>query len=166
MVTRFYKERTVEASQWNAFIPLGRCPRSEKGQAPPSQSLLPPDVVQIGVAEVFLGEDIIGVQPSGDPKLLDGMVPVAVQRIGVAQIVMRSCFVGRLTDRIGPKQEPVFVKPVPLIRGKTEHEDQRDGQSSRSKPYEGRPLEDRRQPLGDAPTQRDDRERKSDRRQI
>ena len=60
--------------------------------------LLTAHAVQIGVTEVFLGEDIIGVQASGHPKLFDGTVPVAVQGIGVAQIVMRSCFIGRLSD--------------------------------------------------------------------
>jgi hypothetical protein len=80
--------------------------------------------MKIGITEVFLGEDIIGVQLSGDPELLDGTVPVAVHGIGIAQIVMRSCFVGRLPDCVGPKQDPVLVEQIPLIGKEEEQSDQ------------------------------------------
>jgi hypothetical protein len=55
---------------------------------------VPPEVVEIGVTEILLGEKEIGIEPGCRAKFIDRAVPVAVQGIGIAQVVMRPRLIG------------------------------------------------------------------------
>jgi len=69
----------------------------------PGGPLLPPDVMEIGITEVLLGENEIGIESSGNAKFFNCVVPVAVQGVCITQVIMRPRFIGRFLDRVGPK---------------------------------------------------------------
>ena len=82
-------------------------------------------MVEIGVTEVLLSEYEIGIEPGSRAEFFDGPVPVALQGIGMAQVIVRPRFVRGFQHGVGPEQEPVLVELVPLIREEAQHEDQR-----------------------------------------
>ena len=79
--------------------------------------------MKISVAEVLLGEYEIGIEPGSRAEFFDGPVPVAVQGVGVPEVIVRSGFVRRLEHRVGPEQESVLVELVPLVCEEAQHQD-------------------------------------------
>ena len=76
----------------------------------------PPDFGGIcaGSCEIFLCENVVGIQLSGNAKFVDGSVPLSVQRIGMPQVVVRPRLVGRFFHRVGPERELISIEGVPL----------------------------------------------------
>ncbi len=72
--------------------------------------------MKIRIAEVLLSKYKIGIEPGSCAEFFDGPVPVAVQGVGIAQVVMRPRFGRGFEHGIGPEQESVLVELISLIR--------------------------------------------------
>jgi hypothetical protein len=56
--------------------------------------------MEVGITEILLGENEIGIKPGGSSKFFDGTVPVALQDIGSSQVIVRPGFIGRFQDGV------------------------------------------------------------------
>src|SRR5207249_1657011 len=100
-----------------------RCCRTRAIDSRPYQLLLSPHLMEVGVAEIFLSEGIVGIEPGSRAKFFDRPVPVVPERIGMAEIIVRPGFVRRLVNRVGPEQDLVTIEYVPLVREEAEQQD-------------------------------------------
>jgi hypothetical protein len=123
---RFFKNRTVEAD------PAG---------------LLAPDMAEIRIPEILLGEDKIWIESGRRPKFFDGAIPIAMHGMGIAQVIVRPRLVRRFPNGIRPEQQPVLIEHIPLVCKETENKGQACCQSGGSKLNNGRLLFLSRHPL-------------------
>ena len=79
--------------------------------------------MQVGVTKVLLCEDEIGVQSDRRAKFIDRVFPIVLKCVGIAQIIVRAGFRGRLSDRVGPKLEPILVEQASLVGEEAEYDD-------------------------------------------
>lgn len=114
-------------------------------------------MTEIGITKVLPGEDKIGIQLSGSPEFFNGMIPVPMQRVGVAEVVVRPRLVGRFRDRVGPEPEPVVIELVSLNGEEAENDDHDSGHCSPSGWSETRSPHARHEPLNEMRSKRNDR---------
>jgi hypothetical protein len=79
--------------------------------------------MKISIAEVLLSEYKIWIEPGSRAEFFDGPVPVAVQGVGIAQVVMRPRFGRGFEHRVGPEQKSVLVELVPLVCEEAQRQD-------------------------------------------
>lgn len=81
--------------------------------------------MEIGVAEILLRDDEIGIESGCQSKFVDGPVPLVLQRIGSSQVVVRPGLVRRFQDRIRPERKLVPVEVISLVGEEGEEQGQR-----------------------------------------
>lgn len=67
--------------------------------------------MKVGGSKVFLSKSVVGIEPGRGPELFDGIVPVASQSVGVAEVVVRSGLAGDFSiasdqSSTGPRYSP------------------------------------------------------------